>query len=358
MAEGFNLDLNSKLLKTLDEHRGDLSRDEFIKQILQEHLNKPDRINFSKLKNSDQGIDSQDLAILIDNFQEFANHIYDRLDRLENIMNNNVVSDRQETNSDPAPERDGGFLDLDEEHEHSSRYTPKQNQEDTDGEESFEILESEAEVTYEPETYNDDDENVEYFTLDKKKEQSGTGSEAYNIADRTYDDEFEYGCPFCSATIEKDATYCTNCGHNLDELAEDVEDSTAIVEPLSEGYSESGEYDPRPNYLKRREPGEYRAYHDKEYPGPRPKIDHRYAPATPKARIPRCSFCGSELRYLKDYNRWYCYHCKKYFGGPPAKPGQPGEEDRPARAQPLVQHRERPPDSHPLKDYHRYRPRK
>jgi len=31
-----------------------------------------------------------------------------------------------------------------------------------------------------------------------------------------------------------------------------------------------------------------------------------------KKEVPRCPYCGGELTYIKEYDRWYCYNCKTY----------------------------------------------
>lgn len=39
-----------------------------------------------------------------------------------------------------------------------------------------------------------------------------------------------------------------------------------------------------------------------------------YAPPAPAPRqaSPRCSECGNELKYIEEYNRWYCEMCMDY----------------------------------------------
>jgi ribosomal protein L37AE/L43A len=136
--------------------------------------------------------------------------------------------------------------------------------------------------------------------------------DAVEIEPEESDDEFEYGCPYCSATISEDATECSHCGNRFEEKPYNSTPGydSLDVEPLSSGYSETGSYDPRPEYIKR---------HRIETASPNmegPASDYNeYSNSfKPKDKIRLCEMCGNKLSYVKSYKRWYCFTCKRYEG--------------------------------------------
>jgi rubrerythrin len=285
MVDELNIKLNKKLLELLDKRRGDLSREGYVDLLLKESLNSSEGgpLNLKKLKNGiknqnsneDDVLNSDDLIRIIEDFQEFANKIYTRLDRLEEMV---------ETNH------------LDFEKLQSNRYSLKlDDEEEVESEDViFEVLEDSQNDS---ETVFKEDESSDYFEFNENN-----------------DSEFEYGCPFCNATITENADQCPKCGNKFDDF-----DSSDYMEvtPLSVGYNDSGNYDPRPDYLKRREgryypPEQVRMEKPVEAtPMPTPEPDYRKRPP------PLCEICGGKLSYVEDFKRWYCHRCKKYSGGPP-----------------------------------------
>jgi rubrerythrin len=286
MAKTLNLKINNELLALLDKRRGDLPRVEFVEKILEEHL-KNTRKNFSKLINketnsaSEQGENSGDMDLLIDNFQEFANDIYDRLDNLEDTIKTQMVNNESRLPSESEPDLEDVV---------------------------FEIIEDST---------DDDKSNEDPFLSTKKIDVDSSNSENSEKPDS----DFEYGCPFCNATISENADQCPSCGNRFDDFTE--------VQPLSEGYSKSDSYDPRPEYLRRdprngvqpygspratqNNPANRAVYQNTQYNDPRNSTKF-------KKPTPNCSICSGKLNYVSDYKRWYCHRCRKFSGGPPPEP--------------------------------------
>lgn len=320
MSKKFYLDLNSEKLKLLDERRGDLSREEFILKILNEHVNDSNEKNIFTLDDIKSSVDqdsgAEDIAFLIANFQEFANEINKRLDRLESIVSTNGAYSNSNEFEDFVP-------------------VPPEEEKDEDEQVIFEL---------DPESVEDEvgeTEELDTFTAEENN------------------DEFEYGCPFCNSTIEKDAKMCPSCGNKFDDnVVDETDEGYSIIEPLDEGFSDSGEYDPRPGYLKGHQPSRdvppiTRA------PPPRPSVASRTSVNNaPGEHVPGCSICGNNLVFVKEYRRWYCLKCKKYasvvvpVSGMQKKPAQDiGAEPIPPKK---TTQRPRKPNWQPLKGYHRY----
>ncbi len=324
MPDGVKLNLNEEIIKLLDKYRGDLSRDDFVNRILEENLKKKDKIDFSKYNVSGAETELEpvdfNLTDFMDDFKQFADNIYNRLDRLESILNNQIIP------SDTIQMRDNE-LESDEFIDDRS-----------DDSMIFEIEESEEDIT-------EADQSADIYGLDE------------------LGDEFEYGCPYCNATISGNATVCPNCGNKFDDTTKES-DQVVQVEPLPDYYSDNGEYDPRPSYVRK-----------KDYEV-RPEIIKSSKPnsgyTTFKGVGQRiCSDCGNKMDYIKDYKRWYCYRCKKYAGAtvsaspPDSKLHRSGFEPAPSFDRSVKidenQRREVPrkkPYSgkrKPLKDYPKYR---
>ncbi len=313
MPDGVKINLEKDLIVLLDKHRGDLSRDEFINRILDEHLKNEGRINFSKYETTDTDNDRD--AFLTD-FKDFADNIYNRLDKLEDILNSQALMQGAGGTEDYKPNSDNYPIN-----------------EDTDKESiTFEVDES-------------DDDN---FDLED--------SPSEYISETPYPGDFEYGCPFCSATISKDAATCPNCGNNLDDIKDEEEYEAIIVDPLPEQYSDTRDYDPRPKYIKPQSPRERSpSWSEDTY--------------TPSHLVPKsiCDLCGGKMDYIEEYKRWYCYNCKKYAGSiisPSVSPSKPYEEPPySSKAPPRVKeprqgmpHKRPHPRKHkPLRDYPKYR---
>jgi rubrerythrin len=267
MSNGVKLKLDEEIIKLLDKYRGDLSRDDFITRILEENLKKKDKIDFSKydMSGSETELEPVDFNLqeFMDDFKQFADNIYNRLDRLESLLNNQIIP------SDTIEMRN---------HElESDEFISDKRDESM----IFEIEESEEDTI-------EDDQASDIYGLDE------------------IGDEFEYGCPYCNATISGSATVCPNCGNKFDDNPKDSGQAVQ-VEPLPEYYSDTGEYDPRPRYV-RKENYEVRPKVNKS-----PKPNSSY-PTFKGVGQRMCSDCGNKMDFIKDYKRWYCYNCKKYAG--------------------------------------------
>ena len=44
----------------------------------------------------------------------------------------------------------------------------------------------------------------------------------------------------------------------------------------------------------------------------RDKPKHDAPVPTPSSSVPVCQTCGGPLEFIQQYNRWYCWSCKKY----------------------------------------------
>ena len=299
MSRGVTLQLNSKFIELLDKYRGDLSRDDFILRIIDEHLKNKERINFSKYNLSNQKNDTEttvlDLAAFMEDFKEFANSIYNRLDRLENILNSQKIS---------------------------TKIKP--------GDTKFQVT-------------GDDDKPMIFELLDSEDDSDDLGSAKtkYNSYEKN-GDEFEYGCPFCNATIDKNATECSQCGNKFDEEML-IPDDAVIVEPLPNQYKDTGEYDPRPMHLKYGTTPEEEQFES-----------YQAQPEIYGSALHLCSTCGADMVFIDEYKRWYCKRCKRYAGATVISHRKPGvsidkstkiEEPTPKPAK--RKHK-------PLKDYHMY----
>jgi ribosomal protein L37AE/L43A len=340
MTEELSLKLDQDLLKQLDKRRGDLNRSEFILLILTEHLNNAGRVKFKKMNSTDSNTESQDIspdmAFLIGTLQEFAKDIYNRLDRLEDIINSNP-EEISNTNS---------LVDDQSNHGKEKGLNEPDN--------SFSFTEKETSGNKDTVVFKVSDED--YLEVDP--DQSG------NLENS----EFEYGCPFCNATIPENATKCPKCGKIFDDIENNtLGASAAEVKPISEGYTNKGNYDPRPSYLKRESPEHFASQDEPDKYPDRPQVRFKPIPNESRKNPPLCQYCGRVLSYIDDYKRWFCYRCKKYFGGSPPRsravevspirmqsepePAQgyvdyPSTETEPKRA--------KKPNYRPLKEYHRY----
>jgi len=294
MSRGVTLQLNSKFIELLDKYRGDLSRDDFILRIIDEHLKNKERINLSNQKN-DTETTVLDLAAFMEDFKEFANSIYNRLDRLENILNSQKIS---------------------------TKIKP--------GDTKFQVT-------------GDDDKPMIFELLDSEDDSDDLGSAKtkYNSYEKN-GDEFEYGCPFCNATIDKNATECSQCGNKFDEEML-IPDDAVIVEPLPNQYKDAGEYDPRPMHLK------YGTTTEEEQFEP-----YQTQPEIHGTALHLCSICGTNMVFIDDYKRWYCTNCKRYAGATVISHRTPGESiDKSTK----IEEPKPKPSRHkhkPLKDYHMY----
>lgn len=323
MSRGVTLQLNSKFIELLDKYRGDLSRDDFILRIIDEHLKNKERINFSKYNSSNQSKDIEasdlDLAAFMEDFKEFADSIYNRLDRLEGILNSQKILTKIKTGDISKLE---GFDYLDDDEKQNNKYS---------GDTKFQVT--------------DDDEKPMIFELLESEDESddlGSAKTKYNSYEKN-GDEFEYGCPFCNATIEKNATECSKCGNKFDEEMLIPEDDAVIVEPLPNQYKYSGEYDPRPTHLK------YRTTTEDE------QLESYQTPSEiPDTSLHLCSICGANMVFIDDYKRWYCKSCKRYAGATVISHRKPGPSiDKPKK---IEEPKQKPSKRKhkPLKDYHMY----
>ncbi len=348
MPENIYLKIDQKILDQLEKRRGDLKLEDFILLIIREHLSDNSKFKFSKINQSsiesNSDIKKSELGILVDNLQDFANDIYNKLDRLEgkleerfeyNSANNNLEKNltKEEIISKHKPEQVGniGHRDSDD-----IFVFPDEKEESSVKEEViFEIADE----------YKAEDDVTDSKTIESS--------------------EFEFGCPYCNATIPENATRCPKCGNRFDD--EDMNTEFVEVKPLSEGYSNSGEYDPRPTYIKRKE---YANYGPKPDPGKIPphaqeELDMRKPQDQNIARPVMCLNCGGKLAYIEDYKRWYCPRCNKYFGDPPragptpvvAHPEQYRSQEQVGYGptpEPITKRQPKKPNWRPLKDYHRY----
>jgi ribosomal protein L37AE/L43A len=292
MSNGVKLILDNDLLTLVDKYRGDLSRDEFIIQVLNEHLNNQsnDVSSVSETEFIDLDSDNTDLSepltILMNDFKDFAKNVKSRLDKLEDYIYSQPI--RSSSMKNQVGLSDSEYDDMGSEINPTTKTRKSYKVTSGDREELvFEVLDSDQD--------SDSEIDDDFDTEPSNKDIDRTSQES---KEDNSDDDFEYGCPFCNATIEKNATECRNCGNRFhdEEVDVDTEDDAAIVEPLSSGYDESGRYDPRPRYLKT----------------DRDNTDH----------VNSCSKCGDELTYIKEYKRWYCYNCKKYAVKPTLVKGQ------------------------------------
>lgn len=48
-------------------------------------------------------------------------------------------------------------------------------------------------------------------------------------------------------------------------------------------------------------------------PEPSPFYPKIAPPPPPPQSVPTCPTCGQPLAYIQDYNRWYCFKCKRYI---------------------------------------------
>ena len=292
MPEGVNLKLNPDLISQLDELRGDLSRDEFINRILNDHLKKEGNSvdpeeefidlgtvdDDEKLKfQSQTQVSNVKFKAFMDDFKEFSENINDRLDRLEVMVNTLSLKQHQTSQED---------------------YTSDVNEYLEDEDEVYEDTEEDLEESF---AVEDDSGEPMIFELDKKDDSSNGSSLNLSASD-----DFEYGCPFCNATIDQNATSCPKCGNNFSDFVDEAHDAVP-VEPLTNGYSDTGEYDPRPRYMKRNSAYES----DLKETAPWPKTR---APTIKPGPESLCAKCGNELTYLDEYKRYYCFKCKQYAG--------------------------------------------
>ncbi len=315
MVKEVSLNIDSKLLEILDKRRGDLTRDEFIARMLTEHLNSSSKSDFEDLlKQSSEfdheiSMDADFLKALLKNFQEFATNITDRLDRLEKMMNSIEV---EKTAENIKFDRSG-----------KNNSVPKSSNEDV----VFEIYE-ESEIDNEIYKFSDEEK---YFEFDSSEDEIENDYETEGSANKD-DKEFEYGCPFCNATIPENADRCPKCGNQFGEL-----ESADYAEPENTDLSYTGPsgYDPRPEYMKRREVSVSRVtarpdlvYQDaspsqaKVYPYTPDQVQRTESSRNLDQRDmppPLCSICSGKLNYIEDYKRWYCHRCRKFSGGSPPK---------------------------------------
>lgn len=328
MAKNLNLKINKNLIEELNKRRGDLKLDEFILRILDEQLNSDNRINFVQknpsINNEDLKITSSDMAILISTLQEFAKDIYYRLDQLEDRLDEQIIKSST-SNFNPQPRKQEAEVDIEKAGKGRELFT-------FPGEKGGTKVNNDVvfEIT--------DDQRLE---ID------------YNNSFSENDSEFEYGCPYCNATIPENASTCPNCGRRFDMVDGYGMDFTE-VEPLSEGYDNTGRYDPRPTYVKRREVRNLQNESGFERIPQQPPMEFHNPSNQAKRRAPLCLNCGGEVAYIEDYKRWYCPRCNKYFGGP--SPGNEAVEveefSKKNHSEPRQETKE--PDFRPLKKYHRY----
>lgn len=321
MSRGVTLKLNSKFIELLDKYRGDLSRDDFILRIIDEHLKNKERINFSKYNLSNQSKDTEpsdlDLVAFMEDFKEFANSIYNRLDRLEDILNSQKISPKIKT-GDISKLEGFDYLSDDDRQTKYSEDTKFQVTGDDDKPMIFEVLDSEDDV-----------------------DDLGSVKTKYNAYEKN-GDEFEYGCPFCNATIDKNAKECSQCGNKFDEEIL-IPDDAVIVEPLPNQYKDAGEYDPRPMHIK------YGTTFEEEQ-----FESYQTQPEIHGSALHLCSICGANMVFIDDYKRWYCKSCKRYAGATIISHKKPGESiDKPTK---IEEPKPRPAKRKhkPLKDYHMY----
>jgi ribosomal protein S27AE len=307
MPDGVNIKLDSELISFLDKRRGDLTIDEFIIRILHEHLKKVNTGEESEENFIDLDSEPEDnekfLRKFMKDFQEFTENINTRLEHLEGLV----------SNIPPENSIEDDYLDEEQDIE--------------------DYTETDDELSDEKESYSVEDQNGEpmIFELVENDEDNFEPDEepAKYDPDRTNIDEFEYGCPYCNATIASSATFCPSCGNRFDDSVESYTPrrEAVVVEPLSDGYSESGSYDPRPGYMKKSRPrdlghGEMPSWQERRSLNQRPVIN--------QGKL--CANCGNKLTYFDDYKRWYCFKCKRYEGAQVPRvvaPPRSGFEDRP-----------------------------
>ena len=353
MSEELYLKIGNKTLERLDQRRGDLKRDEYILRVLEEHMESDGQVKIRSQNSSNESGDTNsndlEISILTETLQAFAKDIYKRLDKLEEKINDLPDEIVVSVESDLEKIENKKSIDDDSERKKIFKF-PGEDQADTSEDVIFEVADDE---------FSDD----------------------ISSEDSTGDSEFEYGCPYCNATIPENAAQCPKCGAHFDDL----DNQYAEVEPLSEGYSSSSGYDPRPNYVKHRDYGVYSpGSGHRDFSGPPPKgYDglNRESISNPPRRAPICMNCSGNLVYIDDIKRWYCYRCNKYFGGPPSgadtrdkqnpiprvtntEPYRPrtapgnqsirSEEYPPKDNKPRETKRPRDPNWRPLKGYHRY----
>ncbi|WP_455393114.1 zinc ribbon domain-containing protein [[Eubacterium] cellulosolvens] len=310
MPNGVKLELSPELINLVDSRRGDLTRDEFLLRILNEHLaslgsQESSEENFIEIDSeAEQG--KQFLLEFVKNFQRFTNNVNERLDRLEGLVNNipgkTIETEDIETDKEMYDETE--LEELDEE----------SDDEELDADEDLETNDyyADDEEYNEKESYSVGDQDGEPLVFELMENGEGElEDEEYTgeySAGSSTSDEFEYGCPFCNATIDSNATYCPHCGNRFDDVGV-FERDPVVVEPLSEGYTDTGEYDPRPKYLKRSTTGQFDEHKPSRLSSDRPSVKRAY-----DSRIRLCTRCGGKLSYLDKYKRWYCYTCKQYEG--------------------------------------------
>ena len=156
-------------------------------------------------------------------------------------------------------------------------------------------------------------------------------------------------------------------------------DDYAVVEPISEDFSSAiysqGEYDPRPDYIKRNGPHSF----EHADPGTRQvskSFSRKSSYPTSNDEIHFCTVCGGELTYIANIKSWYCYDCKKYVSvsnsGIPSQTSstEPSKPTPPGPVRPITQSKDaiepeyiedvKPPQKpkkgnwRPLKEYERY----
>jgi hypothetical protein len=348
MPEDIYLKIDQNILDQLNKRRGDLKLDEFIMLIIKEHLNN-NRIKFSTTnlssKESNKNSKTSELVLLADNLQEFANDIYNRLDRLEDKLEEKI--EYIAANKDLNRNSDNRNL--------TSNYksTKAGNIEHRDSDNVF-IFPDEGEDG------GAEDEVIFEVTDEYHMDDEDSKLESAEVT------EFEYGCPYCNATIPENAMRCPKCGKRIDDM--NSYGDFVEVNPLTEGYSESGEYDPRPSHVKRKSFNNYntpRSEFNMRPPTPRDGPRVSYPPEKSIDKPVMCSNCGGKLAFIEDYKRWYCPRCNKYFGGLQKAEPKPvmnrPEEYRPPpqvefspRLEPSPKPRPKKPNWRPLKDYHRY----
>jgi len=121
-------------------------------------------------------------------------------------------------------------------------------------------------------------------------------------------------CPRCGAGVEQDDSHCSKCGKDLDAVRKQIYDEP--IPDREEGMT-----------------GEARVKAKKSGPPASPlkqAITCPFCGVVVPSDIERCSFCGtsipkdaspveyscgvcgSPMKFINRYQKWYCYQCEQY----------------------------------------------
>jgi ribosomal protein L37AE/L43A len=299
MKERITVTLDSEWLQDLDEARGEISRSKYIEKIIRQHFAPSEVIASSKEK--------VPATFTVEEFRAIVQEVNRKLMRLE-LMEQQLllpttgagaqlqqVKSVQESMMDVTEQWAVAGEDIEGDKRARLQIEPEREVRETQQSEQTKIFRfpdehpiyeyvDQSRYGAEPPTYVDKvvTEPVKAVELEQVRE-------ATRDADAEGEQyEFEYGCPSCGNTVDAFDIKCGACGKSFEEVYTTPEGDTKV-------------YTYRDLKLKSKD-----SSYDFHTISSQKLGDHT------EENAPVCVYCKRPLYYILQYQRWYCYLCKRY----------------------------------------------